>query len=137
MGDSLPDRTGEEVETWTPKKFNQVEVRTTSGAIRKVKCVLRHPNREWAYANKVTDVTDGVFQSNDLVFRVGEIELIESEQTTSVSPERTRKGQPLDTYSEQSIWVHHSVPIDYISIESTWKAWPSDDQVKRFQTPEN
>lgn len=121
----------------TPEDYNQVEVQTTSGELHCVEYVLRHPNHEWVYASKVTEVSDDGIHSNDLVLRAAEIESFESEQISTKSPEEGCEGRPVDTYSEQSIWIHHTVPYGYVSTDDAWKAWPSDEEVSRFQPPEN
>jgi hypothetical protein len=125
---------GEDTEFQTPEDLNQVEVHTTSGEVHHVKYLLRHPNREWAYAREVTEVGDSTNETTNLVFRAAELESVKSKRVSTERPEEKSDGREVDNYTDQRIWVHHTLPLSKESINGGWKAWPSDDEVSTSET---
>jgi len=116
-----------------PEHHNQVEVQMASGELHNVEYVLRHPNREWAFASKVTDLGDSddpYIESDNLILKVDEIESIQSSKVTTESPEREYNGHPVDSYSEQSIWVYYTSSMGYVSTDNAWKAWRGDSEME-------
>lgn len=114
----------------TAEDHNQVTVQMESGKEHNVEYVLRHPNRNWVYANKVTNVNEnGEIKSRDLILREEKIESINSLQVSTETADLD-----VDNYSVQATWIHHSVPYEYVSVDNAWKAWPSDDELQADTT---
>jgi len=115
------------IEDRTPEDHNQVEVQMNSGELHKVEYVLRHPDRDWVYAGKIIDTEGTNAESRDLILRVENIEMISSAEVTI---ERRSEGEPVDPYLEPHIWVHHTVPYEYVSTDVAFKTWCSDAEMK-------
>lgn len=119
---------GESQSLETPEDWNQVEVRMESGEVHHVEYVLRHPNRMFAFASKVTAVPDdGGVKSHDLVLKREKIESIESDNIATHT-EDADEG----TYSNVGVWIHHSIPLTKVDTGKGHKGWHSHQEALRF-----
>ncbi len=102
--------------------LNQVEIRTVSGAVHRVEYVLRHPDKDWLYAKRVTEYTDEVLW-NDMVLFADNVESIESNTVTPASRgEKTERNRRTN-----DTLVYHSGEFNNVEISDAWKAWKSDN----------
>lgn len=97
----------------SPEDVNEVRVQMRSGATHEVRYVIRHPRRDWVFAQKGTGsretATGPAWESNDLVFHADAVESIESDEVSL--PDALGKGS--DSFFFR---VHHSEPVDNLPI---------------------
>lgn len=135
MTDSEQQSISEEEFPDTPDGFNQVELNTISGETHYVEYVLRHPNREFVYAHRVTEVDgDGELSYNDVVVNKLAIESINSKVVDiELASERVPDGEgSVDHYTEAPIWIHHHLPMEYVNTEFGVRAWAADEEIEQF-----
>jgi hypothetical protein len=90
--------------------LNQVEITTQSGETHWVRFAIRHPRRDWIYAQRAVnrgDEPDEEYDWNDLVFGADTIESIESDEISFGDHNQ------LD-FENQFLRIHHSEPVEDI-----------------------
>lgn len=96
------------------EEINQTEVHMASGKVHRVLYAIRHPERDWAYANRVTGVTEeGDIESNDMVMQTAQIESIESDQVSTSNGEHV---------SDRYWLLYYSCSYESTEFDEIWKA---------------
>lgn len=106
-----PDREWAEMDL---EDINQTEIHMVSGKVHRVLYVIRHPERDWAYAKRVTGVTEKEdVETNDMVMQTAQIESIESNQVSTSNGEHV---------SDRYWLLYYSCTPESTEFDEVWKA---------------